>query len=164
MQLYGTNGSYKWLWSSKEHSCISQVPARAYSHTFPANDFSLDTTMQGLKRRLARTPFFVMPLTPRILTTLYPLLDMSKPQDLALWTSFLTAFYGLFRKANVVPESDQFNPSQTLTRGHITLDRSSKIVYVQNWDSIIPPWMVRLIAYDIELRCVIGKKCSIDQK
>ena len=102
----------------------------AYSHPFPSNDFSLDTTMQGLKRRLARTPFFVMPLTPRILTTLYPLLDMSKPQDLALWTSFLTAFYGLFRKANVVPETDQFSQSQTLTRGHITLDRSNKIVYV----------------------------------
>ena len=53
----------------------------AYSHPFPSNDFSLDTTMQGLKRQLARTPFFVMPLTPRILITLYPLLDMSKPQD-----------------------------------------------------------------------------------
>jgi hypothetical protein len=42
----------------------------------------------------------------------------------------LTAFYCLFRKANVVPESDQFNPSQTLTRGHIKPDRTNKIVYI----------------------------------
>ena len=102
----------------------------AYGHSFPSNNFSLDTTMQGLKRRLAKTPFFVMPLTPRILSMMYLFLDMSKPQDLALWTSYLTAFYCLFRKANVVPESDQFNPSQTLTRGHIVLDRTNKIVYI----------------------------------
>jgi hypothetical protein len=87
----------------------------AYGHKFPVNDFSLETTMQGLKRRLARTPFFVMPLTPRILSLLYTFLDMSKPKDLALWCSFLTCFYGLFRKANVVPESAQFDPRLTLT-------------------------------------------------
>ena len=102
----------------------------AYGHSFPSNNFSLDTTMQGLKRRLARTPFFVMPLTPRILSMMYRFLDMSKPEDLALWTSYLTAFYCLLRKANVVPESAQFNPSQILTRGHIVLDRTNKIVYI----------------------------------
>ena len=102
----------------------------AYGHKFPVNDFSLETTMQGLKRRLARTPFFVMPLTPRILSLLYTFLDMSKPKDLALWCSFLTCFYGLFRKANVVPESAQFDPRLTLTRSHITLDRSSKVVFI----------------------------------
>ena len=102
----------------------------AYGYEFPSNDFNLDTTLQGLKRRLAKTPFFVMPITPRILVQLYEHLDMSKTSDLALWCSFLVAFYGLFRKANVVPESGQIDPKQTLTRNHIMLDRDNKVVYI----------------------------------
>ena len=102
----------------------------AYGHSFPSNDFDLDTTLQGLKRRLARTPFFVMPITPKVLTMMYSHLNMSKPADLALWCSYLVAFYGLFRKANVVPESDQFDPSRTLTRDHIIIDRTNKVVYI----------------------------------
>ena len=103
----------------------------AYGHKFPSNNFSLDTTMQGLKRRLAKTPFYVMPISPRILLSLYSHLDMSKPCDLALWCSFLVAFYGLFRKANVVPDSGPLDPRQTLTRDHIKLDRDNKIVYIR---------------------------------
>ena len=102
----------------------------AYGHSFPSNDFGLDCTMQGLKRRLAKTPFYVMPISPRILLSLYTHLDMEKPCDLALWCSFLLAFFGLFRKGNVVPDSGPIDPRLTLTRGHITLDRANKIVYV----------------------------------
>ena len=102
----------------------------AYGYKFPSNDFNLDTTLQGLKRRLAKTPFFVMPITPRILVQMYEHLDMTKTNDLALWCSFLVAFYGLFRKANVVPESGQIDPKQTLTRNHIMLDRDNKVVYI----------------------------------
>ena len=102
----------------------------AYGQVYPSNDFNLDATMQGLKRRLARTPFFVMPITPEILKSLYAHLDMSKVSDLALWCSYLTAFFGLFRKANVVPEPGQADPRYTLTRDHITLDRENKVVYI----------------------------------
>jgi hypothetical protein len=102
----------------------------AYGHPYPANNFGLDTTMQGLKRRLAKTPFYVMPISPRILLSLYSHLDMDKPSDLALWCSFLLAFFGLFRKGNVVPDTGPIDPRQTLTRGHIMLDRENKIVYV----------------------------------
>ena len=102
----------------------------AYGFSFPSNDFNLETTMQGLKRRLARTPFFVMPITPKVLAMMFKHLDMSKPADLALWCSYLVAFYGLFRKANVVPESGQIDPRRTLTRDHIILDRKNKVVYI----------------------------------
>ena len=102
----------------------------AYGHSFPSNDFNLDTTMQGLKRKLAKTPFFVMPITPKVLRSMYSHLNMSKPADLALWASYLTAFYGLFRKSNVVPESAVIDPKRTLTRDHIMLDRANRIVYI----------------------------------
>lgn len=102
----------------------------AYDLQFPVNDFNLDTTMQGLKRRLAKTPFFVMPITPKILTLVYSFLDMSKPSDLALWCSYLVAFFCLLRKANVVPEAGPMDPQRTLTRDHITLDQENKMVYI----------------------------------
>ena len=102
----------------------------AYGHSFPSNNFSLDATLQDLKRRLAKTPFFVMPITPQILVSIYNLLDMNIPADLALWCSFLVAFYGLFRKANVVPEPGLVDPQRTMTRDHVTLDRDNKIVYI----------------------------------
>ena len=102
----------------------------AYGNKFPSNDFNLDTTMQGLKRRLAKTPFFVMPITPRVLKLMYEQLDMSKPRDLALWCSYLVAFFGLFRKANVVPEAGPIDPKKTLSRNHIMLDRVNRIVYI----------------------------------
>ena len=102
----------------------------AYGHSFPSNNFDLDTTMQGLKRRLAKTPFFVMPISPRILKMMYVNLDMSKPRDLALWCSYLVAFYGLFRKSNVVPETGPVDLKQILSRGNISLDRVNKVVYI----------------------------------
>ena len=39
----------------------------ALDHKFPVNSFQLDMTMQGLKRRLAKVPFQVLPLSPAIL-------------------------------------------------------------------------------------------------
>ena len=103
----------------------------AYGHSFPSSDFDLDATLQGLKRRLAKTPFFVMPISPKILMSMYTNLDMSIPADLALWCSYLVAFYGLFRKANVVPEPGPLDSARTLTRDHIILDRTNKIVYIR---------------------------------
>ena len=79
----------------------------ALDQPFPSNSFSLDTTMQGLKRRLARTPFQVLPINPTVLKLMYRGIDINKKEDLALWCAFLTAFYCLFRKANVVPENKQ---------------------------------------------------------
>ena len=64
----------------------------SYNLKYPENDFNLDTTLQGLKRKLARTPFQVLPLTPSILRKLYKFLNMEKTEDLALWVSYLTAF------------------------------------------------------------------------
>ena len=102
----------------------------AYNFSFPSNDFNLDTTKQGLKRRLAKTPFFVMPITPGILKKMFTFLDLSKMSDLALWCSYLVAFYGLFWKANVVPESSPPDTQETMSRSNIHLDRESKTVYI----------------------------------
>ena len=97
---------------------------------FPEDSFQLDMTMQGLKRRLARVPFQVLPITPQILRDMYCHLDMSKIQDLALWCSFLVSFFGLLRKSNAVPDSMKYDKSKILVRKNIKVDLSMNMVYI----------------------------------
>ena len=99
-------------------------------YQYPSSSFSLDTTLQGLKRRLARTPFQVLPIDPTVLRLMYRNINVNKKEDLALWCAFLTAFYCLFRKANTVPKSAQSDINKILTRDNIGLDRRNRRVYV----------------------------------
>ena len=97
---------------------------------FPGESFQLDMTLQGLKRKLARVSFQVLPISPAILRAIYSHLDMRKTQDLALWCAFLISFYGLLRKKSVVPRAGPFNPNQVLVRRHFTIHQSTNTVYV----------------------------------
>ena len=103
---------------------------QAYDLDFPQNSFQLDMTMQGLKRRLARVPFQVLPITPAILRRMYRFLDMKKTEDLALWCSFLISFYGLLRKKNSVPEGLKYDPTKVLTRQNFTVDLEANLIYM----------------------------------
>ena len=96
---------------------------------FPEDSFQLDTTIRGLKRRLAKVPFQVLPITPKVLRDMYKHLDMSKKCDLALWCSFLISFYALLRKKNVVPGSvhDSF---KVISRRHISVNLAKNVVYL----------------------------------
>ena len=75
--------------SGYEH-CKNTLGGIKYAHaalgfSFPSSSFSLDCTMQGLKRRLARTPYQVLPIDPRVLKLMYGKIDIGKNEDLALW-------------------------------------------------------------------------------
>ena len=94
----------------------------ALGYDFPTNNFGLEATLQGIKRRLMGTPQFVLPIDPVILRRMFSHIDTSNTMDLSLWCSFLVAFYCLFRKANVVPKSDKFDPECVLTRSDIVID------------------------------------------
>ena len=97
---------------------------------FPCDSFQLDMTLQGLKRRLARVAFQVLPITPTILRAMYSFLDMGKNQDLALWCAFLISFYGLLRKKSVVPRTGPFDPNKVLVRRNFTIHIPTRTVYV----------------------------------
>ena len=102
----------------------------ALNKPFPENNFQLDTTMQGLKRRLANVPFQVLPLSPKVLRKVFQNLDLSKPENKALWASYLVAFYGLLRKSNVVPESVKFDPRKVLVRRNVQVDLENNVIYL----------------------------------
>ena len=103
---------------------------QALGFTFPENNFQLDMTLQGLKRRLAKVPFQVLPITPKVLRDMYRHLDMEKTEDLALWCAFLISFYALLRKKNVVPDQAPYDPSKIICRRHISINNNSNRLYL----------------------------------
>ena len=102
----------------------------ALDETFPVNSFQIDTTMQGLKRRLAKVPFQVLPLTPAILKKMFSHLDMSLLHDRALWCAYLLSFYGLLRKSSSVPKSSNYDVNKVLVRRNVSVDIQNNMVYL----------------------------------
>ena len=97
---------------------------------FPSGSFELETTLQGLKRRLSGTVNQVLPITPEILRKMYAKLNTNRLADLAIWCSFLVTFYCLLRKANSVPEGPDYNVDNILARKHIRFDHQNKMVLI----------------------------------
>ena len=102
----------------------------ATGHDFPSDDFGLEETLQGLKRRKAGTPRRVLPIDPVILRRMYRHINIQNLQDLSLWCGFLIAFFCLFRKANVCPKELKFDPSCILTRRDVQIDEEGKYVLI----------------------------------
>ena len=102
----------------------------ALDFPFPVNSFQLDMTMQGLKRRLAKVPFQVLPLSPAILKKMFLHLNMNNIQDRALWCSYLLSFYGLLRKSSAVPKNSSFSVNKVLVRRNVAVDLENNIVYL----------------------------------
>ena len=102
----------------------------ALNEPFPVNNFQIDMTMQGLKRRLAKVPFQVLPLTPSIMKKMFSHLNMSLLPDRALWCAYLLSFYGLLRKSSSVPKSSNFDVSKVLVRRNVSVDIQNNMVYL----------------------------------
>ena len=117
--------------------------------SFPADSFQIKLTLQALKRRLARAPNQALPITPAHLLKMYNYIDISNPQDLALWCAFLVGFFGLLRKKSICPEdSSDIDPVKILTVRKVSIDRGkgvallyvnfSKTIQFGQRDLIIP--------------------------
>ena len=97
---------------------------------FPTGSFELETTLQGLKRRLSGTVNQVLPITPEILRKIYAKLNLQKLSDLAIWCCFLVTFYCLLRKANSVPEGPEYDADKILARKHVRFDHQNRMVLI----------------------------------
>ena len=108
-ELFSLTATYEHL--KNVHSSIKFLH-KSLNKPFIEDEFQVHTILQSIKRKLAKTPFQVLPITPKILMDMYKFINIEKPLDLALWSCFLVAFYCLFRKANVVPKSfESFDPT-----------------------------------------------------
>ena len=103
---------------------------QALNLSFPEDNFQLDMTMQGLKRKLLRVPFQVLPITPKVLRDMFHHLDLRKKSDLALWCAFLISFYALLRKKNVVPAPGHHDPLKVISRRHIQICPERNVIYL----------------------------------
>ena len=99
-------------------------------HEFPSDSTWMDDTLQGLKRKLKGTPKQVLPINPVILRRMFQFVDIRKNVDLAHWCGCLIAFFTLFRKANLCPRENNFDPETVLTRGDVNLDEEEKRVLI----------------------------------
>ena len=130
-ELYSLTASYDHL--KNVYSSIKFLH-RALNLPFIEEEFQVDTILQSLKRKLARVPFQVLPVSPKILCDLYNFIDIEKPLDLALWCSFLVSFYCLFRKANVAPKSlANFNSAKELSRQKFSILQDNIILVYSNF-------------------------------
>ena len=64
-------------------------------------EYLIDTTLQCIKRKTAKTPLHVFPIMPDTLKSMIMFMDLSDPQTLALWTAYLACFYLAFRKKSI---------------------------------------------------------------
>ena len=95
---------------------------------FPSDSFQIKLTLQSLKRRLARAPNQALPIAPAHLLKMYQFIDISNPQDLALWCAFLVGFFGLLRKKSICPEDpSDIDPAKILTVRKVSVDRGKGI-------------------------------------
>ena len=145
-ELFSLSANYEHL--KNVYSSIKFLH-KALNQPFIEDEFQVNTVLQSLKRKIARVPFQVLPITPKILCDLYNYIDINNPFELALWSSFLVAFYCLFRKANVVPKDlTNFDPCKELSRRKITiLENDNVVLLYSNWsktnqfmnrDSVVP--------------------------
>jgi hypothetical protein len=98
---------------------------------FERESFRLRLTLQSLKRKLARAPLQALPISIEHLQKMYQFVNLDDPADLAIWTSILVGFFGLFRKMNLVPEDlKDLDSFKILTRRKILLDNSRGVALI----------------------------------
>ena len=129
-ELFSLSASYDHL--KNVYSSIKFLH-KAMNVEFIEDEFQVNTILQSIKRKLARVPFQVLPITREILCAMYNFIDLNSKADVALWCGYLVAFYCLFRKANVAPKSlKSFDPSKELCRKKLTYIESENVVLVYN--------------------------------
>lgn len=93
----------------------------------------LTDTVNGLRRLIGKPPSRKLPITPDILSKLHSIFNLNKPKHLALWASFLIAFFTFSRKSNIVPPTmTDFDTHKHLCRRDIQV-HADHLVISFNW-------------------------------
>ena len=87
---------------------------KALNQPFIEEVFQVNTVLQAIKRKIARVPFQVLPITPKILSDMVNFIDPNKVSDLALRCSYLVAFYCLFRSIDNVDPHKEYLAKRSL--------------------------------------------------
>ena len=70
-----------------------------------SDNWPLKSLLTGIRRATDTPPNQKLPITPVILIRLHSTLNFTKSLDSSFWAVCLVAFYGMFRKAHLLPMS-----------------------------------------------------------
>ena len=99
----------------------------------PALDsFEVTLTKKGLKRLLGLATHQKAPITPAILGSFKSHLDLTSPQDSAIWCLFTVAFFSFLRKSNLTaPSLRRFDPTRHLCRDDIKFTSQGAVLRIK---------------------------------
>ena len=96
------------------------------------NSYILQMTLMGLCRDNQHVVKQALAMTPEWLEKMIPFLDFNTEMDTLFWTACLVAFFFLFRKSNLLPESQlTFNTLQQLKRNDLIFTGQHLIVGIR---------------------------------
>ena len=94
--------------------------------------FVFKLTLQGIRRMNEHVVKRAKPMTPALLRKIYDQLDHRDPHDAVFWAASLLAFFLLFRKSNLVPETQQgYDHKKQLSRGDVVLTDVNAVVGIR---------------------------------
>ena len=112
-------------------------------HRFTGESFPLDQMWQvklvlkGIAKLKSHTPRHALPITPGLLLEFLPFLELDNPIDATFWSLFLTAFFCMLRKSNIVSNSKfEFIPKKQLCRSDMLVVSDFLIVHIK-WSKTI---------------------------
>ena len=103
----------------------------------PLPSWPVRSLLQGIKRGKGNATKRKLPINPTLLLQIRRHLDLRKPADQVLWAAFLTAFFTLLRRSNLLPSSaNTFNAClhpcrrdlRLLKRGFALIVKSTKTI------------------------------------
>ena len=81
------------------------------------DNWVLKSLLSGIKRVKGSTVKQKLPITLDILLGIRRIINLNISYDASFWSVCLTAFFGLFRKSNLLPVSDiQYDPNKQFSR------------------------------------------------
>lgn len=119
------------------------------------DNWPLKSLLTGIKQATGTPPNQKLPITPDILLRLHSTLNFTKSFDSAFWAICLVAFYGMFRKAHLLPVSPRkFDPTKQLTKADFKFLTWGTLITIR-WSKTI---QFRERVVEIPLPCIPRSK------
>ena len=110
----------------KKLHLIMHLPTVAF------DNFDLKWTLKGLARINTHIVKRAQAMSPAVLERIYDVLDMDSEEDIIFWCVCIMAFFLLFRKSNLLPDTKQgFDPLKQLKRSDIIFTGRNIIVGIR---------------------------------
>lgn len=99
--------------------------------------FEIKLLLRGIARSNPHLPKRALAITPDILARIHSFLNLSNPNEASFWSLFLTAFFMMARKSNLVPNGiKDFDPKKHLTRQDIKIQNNALLITLK-WSKTI---------------------------